>query len=333
MLRMGDAVTPANLPVGLDAYAGYMDGRYDDFSAIAAAEPHAWLLDLSVFLANAAEGLDVEAGDATVAEAPVFVKERIAAGVWRPVVYMSLDVMPAVIAACAAEGLPRSSYRLWSAHYTSRAHVCPGADGTQWVDHGGWDESLLNSDFFAPAVPVVVPPIAAPIPVSPFPIGDVPMASIDAAIPVGANGEGWAVFDGGINSDPGSASLKPAIPITAVLGVVPWSDDPAHDRPDSTPPTIGIQNRNGWLFLRVSGATPGPATVVAYVAYQSGPVSASATATLIGKTGPPGPPCPPGPAGPSGPRGATGAPGPAGPRGAEGAPGPVYVPPPATWDS
>jgi hypothetical protein len=63
----------------------------------------------------------------------------------------------------AQSGRPR---RLWTAHYDPLlgAHICArsipacvtaaggslvtDADGTQWVDHGGWDESLLHPNFF-----------------------------------------------------------------------------------------------------------------------------------------------------------------------------------------
>ena len=91
------------------------------------------------------------------------------------------------------------------------------------------------------------------------------MSSIIAIVPVGPSGEGWAVYDGGINSDPGSASLSPAIAWPKVIAATPWCADPAHD-PDRPSPNVGVQDRGGWLFLRVSGAAPGN-TAVAHVSY------------------------------------------------------------------
>lgn len=261
----GDSTNSNNLPVGLDAYAGYINGRYADFTAIAERFPSAHLLDITVNWSNVGTVLDIERLDATPSQAPVWARERLAAGVWCPVLYCSLDLMPTVISNMANAGIPRSSYRIWSAHYTGAAHICPGADGTQWVDHGGWDESLFSNEFFG-NVPVPPPPPFIPI-VNPTPEGG-NMSSFVAQIPIGSNGEGWGVYDGGINSDPGSASLSPAVPFSSVYGVTPWCDDPAHD-PNTPTPVVGMQDRGGWLFVKVTGAAPGPSTAIGYVSFSS----------------------------------------------------------------
>lgn len=187
-LRMADSIYPQNLPVGMDAYAGYDNGRWADFPAIAAAHPGAHLLDFSVFLTDLGTGGDDETGDMTDAQMVGWLRERLAAGVWRPVGYKSVSGIPALAAAWAAAGIPRRKYRLLAAHYGAGQHICGPAtcgcpvqcDGAQWIDHGGWDESLLAVDFFAPAEPhatAPIPPASEPISTSPPPA--VPSVSTD----------------------------------------------------------------------------------------------------------------------------------------------------------
>lgn len=168
-LRMGDAVTVSNLPPGLDAYAGYIDGRYANIGAIASQHPGAYILPITVWLANEGTAIDIEPSDANPPDAPAFVNLRIAAGVSRPVLYSSISEMPAVVAALNASKLPRYTYRLWSAHYDVGSHICgpttcryqgdatPACDGTQWIDHNNaWDESLLSDSFFVPVKPPTI---------------------------------------------------------------------------------------------------------------------------------------------------------------------------------
>jgi hypothetical protein len=71
--------------------------------------------------------------------------------------------MPSVIAAMTAAKIPRSAYRVWTAHFTGVEHIEPGSDATQWTDHAlarNLDQSLCVSDFFTdpPAKPAVNPP-------------------------------------------------------------------------------------------------------------------------------------------------------------------------------
>ena len=165
-LRMADAILPGNLPTGFDAYAGYDDGNWPDFQAVAAAHGSAHLLELTVFLANRGEGIDDEPGDASDADTVTYVAERLAAGEWRPVVYASITRMANIVALQTAASHERASYRLLSAHYGAGTHICgpttcklgPQCDGTQWIDHGPWDESLLADDFFEPA-PLTTPEV------------------------------------------------------------------------------------------------------------------------------------------------------------------------------
>jgi hypothetical protein len=151
----------ANLPPGMDAYAGYTDNGGDGitFPGVVARFPNALHLSISVHGAAPAECGDVESG---------------ALRSWQGYRYGYTSISRAQ-ALINQFGRP---VKLWVAHYDPAlgAHICSPscgfgfqdhADGTQWVDHGGWDESLLRDDFFAP-VPVPPPPVH---PVGPPPKG------------------------------------------------------------------------------------------------------------------------------------------------------------------
>lgn len=168
-LRMYDSVTPADLPAGADAYAGYVNGRYANVAAIRERFPRAHLLSIAVTVGADADCLDVEPGDATIPEAPAWVRRQQSRGVSRPVVYISASQAAALEHALSGAGIPRGSYRLWTAHYDAGKHFCgprtcgfgvSQADGTQWFnsDAKGYDESVLADNFFG-AVP---PPRPAP---------------------------------------------------------------------------------------------------------------------------------------------------------------------------
>jgi len=154
---MLDSITPGNLPPGADAYAGYVDGRFANLTAIRARFPGARILEIAVFASSDAECADCEPGDMMPSQVAAWVKRQQARGVHRPVVYASISQMPVVRAALGSAGITRDQVRLWSAHYGAGKHICTGMDGTQWTDAapgtGGSriDESLLNDDFFQEA--------------------------------------------------------------------------------------------------------------------------------------------------------------------------------------
>lgn len=143
-LRMGDG-PPANLPPGLDAYAGYVNR-----SGIGIT----WA---AVVKLPAAHHLSITTDGAPAMCADV---ERGAMSSWSgyQVGYCSVARVNTLV---ASTGRPP---KLWTAHYTGTPHICsplcwPGltttADGTQWTDHGGaWDESLLDDNFFTFPAPV-----------------------------------------------------------------------------------------------------------------------------------------------------------------------------------
>jgi hypothetical protein len=143
-LRMADGPV-ANLPPGMDAYAGYVNASgigttYPAVQVLAAREK---AIAFSITTnGSPAQCADVEAG---------------AMSTWKGYRYGYCAVSN-VNALIASQGRPA---KLWTSHYDPKIgkHICspecwPGlvttADGTQWVDHGGWDESELSDDFFAP---------------------------------------------------------------------------------------------------------------------------------------------------------------------------------------
>ena len=169
-ITMFDDVNVSLLPKGAPAYAGYVDGRFQTFPVLQRMFPKAILLSIAVFPQDDAECLDVENGDATIADIFGWFKRQQARKAWRPVVYSSVVNMDHIAATMTANGFHRSSYRLWSAHYGAGPHICgPSScglcrepcDGTQWTSSArgeNLDQSLLLDSFFpAPPLPVPVP--------------------------------------------------------------------------------------------------------------------------------------------------------------------------------
>lgn len=167
-VTMFDNVNLNLLPSGAAAYAGYVDGRFKNFSQLQAKFPHAHLLSIAVFAENDADCLDVETGDATPSEAMVWIVRQFERGVKRPVLYADASTMRTIISLMADAGVPRNTLRLWSAHYTNHPHFCGphtcgeiplDVDGTQWTDNAlgrSLDQSVMDDSFFGvvPAPPV-----------------------------------------------------------------------------------------------------------------------------------------------------------------------------------
>lgn len=160
-VAMYDSVTVSEIPPNALAVAGYTSGNWPTFPELAARFPRAHRLSIAINAAHDADCLDCEPGDATPDQAPRWVKRQHARGLKRPVVYASVSAMQDVIGRLTAAGLSRSSYRVWTAHYTGQPHICSArcgngftgtADATQWTDHSGGrnlDQSLCAAGFFA----------------------------------------------------------------------------------------------------------------------------------------------------------------------------------------
>src|SRR5581483_2213120 len=143
---MFDSANPDTFPDNPQAVAGYVSEaayRPPDFEQVRTRFPHALHLSIATFANYDADCLDIEQSDATIAEAPAWVRRQQQRGIKRPCVYANLSTMPSVVSALNAAGIVRSEVRLWIAHYTDRAHLCSPAcgsgfqgyaDATQWTE-------------------------------------------------------------------------------------------------------------------------------------------------------------------------------------------------------
>lgn len=176
-ITMWDDITVSALPTGGSyAYAGYVDGMWPTYRTLQARFPGHRLLSIAVFSSDNAESLDIERGDATIGEGPGWFERQVARGIWRPVLYTQASNLKALELVMRAHHVPRGSYRLWSAHYTKKAHLCgpkscgyglSEADGTQWTDVAmgiNLDRSLLLPSFFDPRPAPPKPPAPKPAP-------------------------------------------------------------------------------------------------------------------------------------------------------------------------
>lgn len=171
---MFDDVDVALLPAGYDAYAGYVDGIYQNISAIKKRfpSPNIHILTISVKASDIADALDVETGDASITQAPAWFKMALKGGVTKPALYTSVSNATSLVSEMSAAGIPRTAYRLWTAHYGKGQHICgpstcagtaESADATQYTSTANGeslDESACDPDFFTivvPPAPVVEP--------------------------------------------------------------------------------------------------------------------------------------------------------------------------------
>ena len=160
MLTMYDDINLDAIPADAQAVAGYVNGRWPNYDESVRRFPKAKHLSIAVSSAADADCLDVERFDATNAVAPGWVKRQLKRGVHRPVLYTSVSNVAALLRELSSSGVQRSQVRVWSAHYTERAHLCgPScgfgmptvADATQWTSHShgrSLDQSLCSDTFF-----------------------------------------------------------------------------------------------------------------------------------------------------------------------------------------
>ena len=157
---MYDNVNLSLLPFDAPAYAGYVDGKWANYNALVKKFPKAKHLSIAAFASEDAMALDVEFGDATVAQAAGWVRRQQARGVKQPILYTSLSWAPSLMRHLAQQGITRNEYKLWTAHYTGKPHICSSAcglgftgnaDATQYTDRAlgrSLDASLCLPNFF-----------------------------------------------------------------------------------------------------------------------------------------------------------------------------------------
>jgi len=154
----------------VSAIAAYGNGSFANHEKAQAEFPHAHMLKIDVNGQHIGNTGDFEAGDMAIAHAGPWAKQRIDAGIHRPVIYFSVSNWRAIMQSLQAAGISRDQVRIWTAHYTGREHRCSSAcgfgvtgtaDGTQWASpqapgtlpqkyHGrNLDVSLISDTFFA----------------------------------------------------------------------------------------------------------------------------------------------------------------------------------------
>lgn len=137
LLTMFDTVTPDQIPAVAEAVAGYVGGAWPTYQGLLTSHPHAKHLSIAVAADESADCLDVEKGDATIAQAPPWLQspKAKAANTLKPVLYTSLSQAEELVRACAAAGIPRSGYLLWTAHWTKTPHLCGPECGLGFTGH------------------------------------------------------------------------------------------------------------------------------------------------------------------------------------------------------
>lgn len=161
-IEMYDDVNVSLIPVNAVAVAGYVDGKWPTYKELVKKFPKSkYRLSIAVFARDDANVLDVEPGDATIAEAPAWVKREHAKGNPTPILYTSAAYGQKLVDTMTKAGFKYGKdYRWWSAHYTFKPHLCSSkcgfgikvvAHATQWTDKAGGkslDESICSEHFF-----------------------------------------------------------------------------------------------------------------------------------------------------------------------------------------
>ncbi len=164
---MEDDTSTSQFTPGCAAYAGYQNGYFANMGAVRsyAAGQHAKSLSYTPDGDPAANALDIEPGDATTADGPPFWRAKGGkdplTGV--PCLYGSASWVSSIISAMSNAGIPRSAYRVISAHYIG-PHICSPAscgfteaDATQFSDtYAGrsLDATLCSPTFFGTQPPL-----------------------------------------------------------------------------------------------------------------------------------------------------------------------------------
>lgn len=153
---MYDAVNPANIPDGAQMVAGYADGWYANLAELAARFPHATVVSIAVRWTTRAQVLDVETGDATPAQAVLWLTQTMRdVDNARLTLYCGMDGWAAVRAAIQSAGLAEPQY--WVARYDGDPTIPAGAVAKQHIgDYHGYDQSAV-ADYWPGVDPAPAP--------------------------------------------------------------------------------------------------------------------------------------------------------------------------------
>lgn len=265
---MEDDVTTALFTPGCQAYAGYWNGPFANMTAVRAyaASQRARSFSYTPDGAPGADGIDIEPGDAVPGNAPAFYRQG------GRYFYSMASETQQVINALAAAGVPRSAYKLISAHYIGE-HMCgprtcgyPQADATQFTDTylgRSLDCTLFDATFFGGNPRPNPTPVPNPTPIEeddPMPVAIPPAEAAASNVGVSFNGP-HAYKTIGFLADPGllggatvtvrlafhtgagakwavsTAVLTPSQP-KAVISVPSWADGVSFSRTDKAAITL-----------------------------------------------------------------------------------------------
>lgn len=156
---MFDDTSVELIPSNARAVAGYVNGAYQTIAALRLRFKGRRIVSIAVNSLGRAMYLDIERGNATIADAAGWWKRNRDHGARG--FYISESEAAALVAALEAAGIHLDEYVLWTAHYSDEygRHVCGpktcgcnvAADGTQWTDRANGkslDESWLHPSFW-----------------------------------------------------------------------------------------------------------------------------------------------------------------------------------------
>jgi hypothetical protein len=161
---MYDSTVAGDIPPAAEIVAGYIDGPFAWTSEEWDKFPHAVHVTISTSgEGNAGDVLDVEADDATPAQAGPWIARRKLAGLHRPTIYCDRDSIPAVRAGTGKFILGKD-YDIWVADWTKVPHqvMAPGTPAascaaTQYLNVPHYDETIIYDGGWphreAPAAP------------------------------------------------------------------------------------------------------------------------------------------------------------------------------------
>lgn len=173
---MYDDVTATLIPTSAEVIGYYVNGLYANGTQIAKLFPKARLVGITVTASAKADVLDVETGDATIAQIYGWLKAYPKSDATTlPVIYINAGNVQLMMATMKANGFKQGTdYLIWSAHYTGSAHICGpktcgatgpyAVNGTQWTDaadNRSLDESEIEATFIKslPAATTTAAPV------------------------------------------------------------------------------------------------------------------------------------------------------------------------------
>jgi hypothetical protein len=152
---MADSTAAADLPVGRDLYAAYVDGSTRNVDAVRARFPGKTVVTITV-LGGDADVADVETGDLTPTSVVAWVKRQRAAGK-DPTVYTLEGWWSTVRAAFHAAGVTEPHW--WLANYDNNPTLPAGAVAKQYANPpltGGHFDASVVADYWPGVDPAPV---------------------------------------------------------------------------------------------------------------------------------------------------------------------------------